>query len=102
MTPGQSTKPVRWRPIVALAPSDTSGRADSGPAFWVVSLAAVRRFEYDGLANVRPIGRGVYLVDRQVYLDEAVTELVDADAWGGRDARLKIIYRGLRARAEPA
>lgn len=54
-------------------------------------MTAVRRFEYDGPADVRPLGRGVFLVDRQVYLDDAVTELVDADAWGGRDVRLRIV-----------
>jgi len=44
-------------------------------------VTAVRRFEYDGPADVRPLGRGVFLVERSLYLDEAVTELVDADAW---------------------
>jgi hypothetical protein len=60
----------------------------------------MRRFEYDGPAAVRPLGRGVYLVDRQVYLDEAVTELVDADAWGGRDARLRIVIEASELEGE--
>lgn len=54
-------------------------------------MITVRRFEYDGPAEVRPLGRGVWLVERNLYLDEAVTELVDADDWGGRDVRLKVV-----------
>ena len=54
-------------------------------------MTAVRRFEYDGPADVRPLGRGVFLVERQMSLDEAVTELVDANTWGGRDVCLRIV-----------
>jgi hypothetical protein len=62
----------------------------------------VRRFEYDGPADVRPLGRGVFLVDRQMSLDEAVTELVDADAWGGRDVRLRIVIEASELEGETA
>jgi hypothetical protein len=60
----------------------------------------MRLFEYDGPASVRPLGRGVFLVDLQMYLDEEVTKLVDADAWGGRDARLRIVIEASELEGE--
>jgi hypothetical protein len=63
-------------------------------------VGAVRRFEYVGPADVRPLGRGVFLVDRQISLDEAVTELVDADTWGGRDVFLRIVIEASELEGE--
>ncbi len=60
----------------------------------------MRRFEYDGPADVRLLGRGVFLVERSLYFDEAVTELVDADAWGGRDVRLRIVIEASELEGE--
>ena len=57
----------------------------------------MRRFEYDGPADVRPLGRGVFLVDRQI---SPVTELVDADAWGGRDVCLRIVIEASELEGE--
>jgi hypothetical protein len=51
----------------------------------------MRRFEYHGLADVRPIGRGVFLTNSNRNLDEVISELVDANAWGGRAVRLRIV-----------
>ena len=65
-------------------------------------VGAVRRFEYVGPADVRPLGRGVFLVDRQISLDEAVTELVDADTWSGRDVCLRIVIEASELEGETA
>jgi hypothetical protein len=51
----------------------------------------VRRFEYNGMVYIRPIGRGVRLRDSDRELDEVITELVDANDFGGREVRLRIV-----------